>query len=66
MDITINGKLICVSVANYGGPGHTAIGPDGNEWTTIAETTMCPNAIKVNKGDKIMLEAKFDFDAHPA
>jgi hypothetical protein len=65
MDVTINDKLICVSKANYGGPGHTAM-VDGKEWNTIAETTPCPNAIKLTKGDKIDLEAKFDFSEHPA
>jgi len=66
MEVSVNGKLACVSKAEYGGPGHTAIGPDGKEWTTIAETKPCPEALKVSKGDKIMLEAKFDFDQHPA
>jgi hypothetical protein len=66
MNIKINDKLVCESVAHYGGPGHTAVGVDGKEWTTIAETSTCPQAIKVVKGDKLMLEAHFDFEAHPA
>jgi hypothetical protein len=66
MDIKINDKLICVSKAMYGGPGHITTGPDGKDWATIAETTRCPEAIKVAKGDRVMLEARFDFDAHPA
>jgi hypothetical protein len=62
----LNGKEICNSKALYGGPGHTAAGPDGKVWETINEMTNCHYATKVNKGDKISVEAYYDLDKHPS
>jgi hypothetical protein len=63
--VTINDKEACISTAEYGGPGATRKGNDGSVWTTIREMTYCPGPIKVKKGDKLNLEARYDFEAHP-
>lgn len=65
MEISINGKQVCVSKAVYGGPGHEGVGADGKPWATVAETTECPNEIKVSKGDKLLIQARYDTEAHP-
>lgn len=35
-------------------------------WATLSSMTACEKPIKVNKGDKIEIEAKYDLEAHPA
>jgi hypothetical protein len=63
--VKINGKEICASTAEYGGPGAVRKSKDGKVWETIRTMTNCPGPVKVNKGDKLALEARYDFDAHP-
>jgi hypothetical protein len=62
----VNDKEICNSRALYGGPEHTSIGPDGKVWETIREMTNCQYATKVDKGDKITVEANYDLVKHPS
>lgn len=64
--IKVNGKEICLSTAEYGGEGSTRKSEDGSVWETIREMTYCPGPIKVKKGDKIDLEARYNFEKHPA
>jgi hypothetical protein len=63
--VKINGKEACISKAEYGGPGATRKAKDGTTWTTVREMTYCPGPLKVKRGDKISLEARYDFEAHP-
>jgi hypothetical protein len=65
MEIKINGKQICHSTVIYGGPGHEGTGPDGKPWATVSETTLCPQEVKVSKGDKMVIQANYDTEAHP-
>jgi hypothetical protein len=66
MLFTINGKEVCNSTVEYGGPGFEKVQADGTIWKAMARTIGCPDAIKVNKGDKLQLSSLFDFDAHQA
>lgn len=66
MIVKLNGRNICNSEAVYGGPGHESTGPDGRVWETVSTMTECPPEIKVTKGDKLMIEAHYDTDTHPA
>jgi len=52
--ININGKVACESKAIYGKKGATA----------ISEMTVCPNIIKVKKGDVLTFTAKYDTTKH--
>lgn len=61
-----NGKPVCVSEAIYGGAESTFIGKDGTKWETISSMTECTQAIRIEKGDKIKLEAVYDTVKHPA
>jgi hypothetical protein len=65
MVVKLNDKEICDSHAVYGGVGHEGKGPDGKVWKTVSETTRCPPELKVNKGDKLVIEANYDVEAHP-
>jgi hypothetical protein len=62
----VNNIEVCNSRALYGGPGHTTLGPDGRVWETINEMTNCHYTTKVNKGDKISVEANYDLEKHPS
>jgi hypothetical protein len=64
--VKINGKEICTSTAEYGGPGASRKSSDGTIWNTIREMTYCPSPLKVKKGDKLELEARYDLELHPA
>jgi hypothetical protein len=61
-----NGNPVCVSEAVYGGAESTFIGRDGTKWETINSMTECTHAIRIQKGDKIKLEAVYDTKKHPA
>jgi len=52
--ININGKVACESKAVYGKKGDAA----------ISEMTVCPNTIKVKKGDVLTFTAKYDTTKH--
>jgi hypothetical protein len=62
MTVHLNGKPVCVSKAIY---GTTMKNENGKEWTTISSMTDCLDPIAVKKGDKIVLETKFDEVNHP-
>jgi hypothetical protein len=64
--LTINGKEVCDSKAEYGGEGHTGKTPDGKDWETIRVTSTCREPIKVVKGDKLYMEAHYDLGLHPS
>jgi hypothetical protein len=64
MVMTINGKQVCDSEAIYGGPGLEGKNPDGKPWATIARMSPCP-LIKINTGDKIVMQANYDIIKHP-
>jgi hypothetical protein len=64
--LTINGKEVCDSRAQYGGEGHTGKTPDGHVWETIRVTSTCREPIKVIKGDKLYMEAHYDLGLHPS
>jgi Stress up-regulated Nod 19 len=57
----INGKIICDSVAKYGGASKTS-----GDWETIGSMSTCPRAIKVKKGDILTLKAFYDLEKHPS
>ena len=65
MIMTVNGKEVCTSNIIYGGPGHEQVQPNGEVWKTIGETIGCNDPIRVFKGDKIQMQAFFDFEEHP-
>ena len=60
MRISVNGKLVCESKAQYAGKAN------GAKWDTIKEMSQCNEATPVKKGDKLTIEAIYDLDAHPA
>lgn len=65
VDVTmkLNGKEICDSKAEYGGAASTL--KDGDKvWKTINQMTYCDGPVKMVKGDKLLLEAKYDLDEH--
>jgi len=65
IDMFLNDKLVCHSVAAYGGNDATMIGADGKKWDTISSMSDCPQAIPVKKGDRLRLQAAFDTATHP-
>jgi hypothetical protein len=65
MVVKINGKEVCTSSLIYGGEGHEQVQPNGEVWKTIGKTIPCTDAIAVKKGDKMNMEAFFDFEEHP-
>jgi hypothetical protein len=65
MILKVNDKLVCESKALYGGEGFVSQTPDGQIWETLRESTKCEDPIRVNKGDRIYMEANFDLDLHP-
>jgi hypothetical protein len=64
MNIELNGKNVCTLKALYGGLGGVSKQDDGTVDDIIREMTYCP-PIKVQKGDRLFTEAKYDFDIHP-
>jgi len=64
LKVVINGKQLCTSEAQYGGPEHTSKTPDGRVWETLRETTFCNN-IPIKKGDKMVIIAAYDTEKHP-
>jgi hypothetical protein len=62
MLVYLNDKVVCETKAVY---GTKLKNESGKEWTTISEVTQCTDPVKVNKGDRIALETKFDEVAHP-
>jgi hypothetical protein len=66
MSIKINDKEICHSEALYGGPGHEGLTETDEPFSIILGTTMCDQPIKVRKGDKLDVSARFDMVKRPA
>ena len=64
MVVTLNGKTICESQAQYGGLGHEQIQGNGEVWKTIASMSSCGESIRVRKGDKLNFVANFDLAKH--
>ena len=62
----LNDKEVCNSVASYGGNGKATVLPDGQKWETLSNMTHCPAPIKIQKGDRISLEAFYDLEKYPA
>ena len=63
--LKVNDKEVCNSRALYGGPGHT-ITVNGRTWETIRQTTPCTGTIRVEKGDRIYMQANYDLELHPS
>jgi hypothetical protein len=63
--LKVNDREVCNSKALYGGPGHTTV-VNGRTWETIRETTPCTGTIRVEKGDRIFMQANYDIDLHPS
>jgi hypothetical protein len=62
----VNGKEGCTSKAIYGtDEALKGLGANGADWVTIKDMSVCPNAVKVKKGDSIIVQADYDFDTHP-
>jgi hypothetical protein len=62
--MTLNGKVVCNSLATYGGSEATLVN-DGKKWETLSSMSECGDAIPVKKGDIVQLEAAFDTQTHP-
>jgi len=63
----VNGKSICESTAIYGDKTKTAKSQGGGkDWDTISNMKACKDVVPVKKGDQTTVDAKFDFDKHPA
>lgn len=65
VDLLLNGKRICNSVAVYGGAAATTI-VDGKEWKTISKMETCSDPVKVAVDDVLEIQAHFDVVKHPA
>jgi hypothetical protein len=62
MSVSLNGKNICTSKAEYGA---TYSASSTSKWTTISKMTDCVDAVPVKRGDRIALEAAYDTAKHP-
>ena len=65
IQLLLNGKLVCDSVATYGGPRGTFLNGDGSKWETISSMSSCRDPIRVKKGDVMTLVSVYDTDLHP-
>jgi hypothetical protein len=79
VELTLNDKVACMSVAKYsstgeGGHGHGGggmggiggMGTDqGIKGETLASISKCTDPIAIKKGDKLKVKANFDLDKHP-
>ena len=63
--LKVNDVEMCDSRARYGGEGHTTT-LEGKTWETIRETTPCTRTIRVQKGDRIYMQANYDVGLHPS
>ncbi|KAE9966638.1 hypothetical protein BLS_006886 [Venturia inaequalis] len=64
--MTINGNVVCESKARYGGGSQVLKGEDGKAWETLSSMGECNEPMKLKKGDQVVVEARYDFEAHPA
>ncbi|KAF2670695.1 hypothetical protein BT63DRAFT_438319 [Microthyrium microscopicum] len=60
LKVIVNGKEICTSQPEYFGKAGDA------KWDTIKEMTTCKDPIPVKKGDKLVIDAGYDLNKHPA
>jgi hypothetical protein len=75
MDMFINDKYICSSVAQYGTRGEgghshggmAGMGDDSKDAAikTISSMSACEEPIQVKKGDKLSMNAQYDLQKHP-
>jgi len=64
MDMFINGKYACSSLASYGGYGkETEVG--GQVWKTISAMSYCDGPIAVKKGDTLAMTVEYDLKRYP-
>jgi hypothetical protein len=63
--LKVNDVEMCNSRALYGGEGHTTT-LGSKTWETIRETTPCTSTIRVQKGDRIYMQANYDVELHPS
>lgn len=63
--LKVNDVERCNSRALYGGEGHTTT-VKGKTWETIRETAPCTGTIRVQKGDRICMQANYDVELHPS
>lgn len=66
MKIKINGKLVCSSKAEYVTLPKNPRTPTTNvrPWQKLIRMSPCNQMIKINAGDKLDMEAYYDFEAH--
>lgn len=62
----MNNATICDSTAIYGTNGQTLKNADGSQWQTVSAMSECNEPTKVKKGDKVVIDARYDLDLHPA
>jgi hypothetical protein len=79
VELTLNGKVACLSIANYsatgdgghshGGGGMGDMGGMGKEQGMLGETlasiSKCTEPIAIKKGDKLKVKSNFDLNKHP-
>jgi hypothetical protein len=56
----LNGNETCKSNATYGGEGNKLEGKD-----ILSEMSRCQEPLKIKKGDKASLIARYDLEKHP-
>ncbi|RDI85061.1 hypothetical protein Vi05172_g5044 [Venturia inaequalis] len=66
VSIIVNNATICDSTAIYGTNGQTLKNADGSQWQTVSAMSECNEPTKVKKGDKVVIDARYDLDLHPA
>jgi hypothetical protein len=65
VELTLNGKVVCDSHAQYGGDGGEGVAPDGRPWQTIRQMSQCTDPIPVKKGDILGLKSYYNTKLHP-
>jgi hypothetical protein len=65
IQLLLNGKVVCNSVAQYGGEQGTLQNDNGSKWETISSMTSCREPIKVKKGDVMTMVSIYDTKLHP-
>jgi hypothetical protein len=64
MDLFINNKYQCSSIATYGGDAATTqVG--GTQWKTISSMSYCDGPIKVSAKDNLSMTVEYDLKKYP-